>query len=119
MQKIIKTYALFDGRPGHDLPPHEGALCLEFDFTTKKVVRSEKWQEALWAGCEAQAPVEIRVIVTGLTPAMTEFVAAFVGCYTFPIWDGYMKPECDQQPVSLVLMHWDRDSGTYWDQQVF
>lgn len=118
MTKLVKTYALFDGRPGHDLPENEGPLCLDFDFAAKKVVRSKHWNEAIQTGCESEIPVEIRVIVTGLTPATTEFVSKFITAHTFPIWDWYMKPY-EQQPVSLVLMHWDRDTGTYWDQQVF
>lgn len=119
MEKIIKTYALFEGRPDHELPPHMGALCLGFDFSAKKVERSPKWNEAILAGHESEVPVEVRVIVTGLTPAMAEFMAAFIGTYTVQIWDWYMKPQYHQQPVSLVLMHWDRETKTYWDQVVF
>jgi hypothetical protein len=119
MKKIVKTYALFEGRPGHNLPANDGALCLDFDFATKKVVKSKKWQEALTLAKNSEVPVEVRVIITGLTPATTEFLAAFVDCYTFKSWDWYMKPEYDQKPVSLILMHWDKYTNTYWEQQVF
>jgi hypothetical protein len=111
METITKTYALFEGR--HELPPNEGALCLGFDFATRRVVKSPLWDEAIETLCKGG---QVSLIVTGLTPALTQFLSEAVterieyyACFE----DAY-----GIHRGTLLLLHYDSQTGQYWEQVI-
>ena len=111
--KDMATFCLFAGR--HELPTNEGAICTEFDFATKKVVKSELWQVLLNEGG--------KLLVTGLTPALTEFLAEFSAEHRVRLDDIYHCPEkyynSDYQCPRLTLLHFDAATKEYWEQECF
>jgi hypothetical protein len=106
--KEFRTFCLFEGR--HELPTNEGAICTSFDFTTKKVVKSSLWLKAV-------NEFNCKLLVTGLTPALTEFISDWSNQWTYNRGDAYA-----QQDVlgfaKLTLLHFDNESGEYWEQRV-
>jgi hypothetical protein len=102
-------YALFAAR--HPLPANEGALCLDFNFGMGHMVKSPLWETAM-------SDPNCRVYVTGLTPALTEFIGEFfrhqIQVITASGMGDYWEPT-----ASLTLLHFDRESGTYWEQKIF
>lgn len=96
-----KTYCLFNR---HALPENLGAICEEFDFETFQVQKSELWKDAVLAeNCE--------IIVTGLTPALTQFISAWANVN---IRDNYNNSE-----KSLTLLHYNAETKGYVSQEVF
>ena len=105
------TYTLFEGR--HDLPENLGAICSGFDFKAKNAVKTHHWVDALNFFClkteqissaRQIAAAELRLIVTGLTPALTEFIC-----------------ECAKRKhlhPKLILCHYDKETDSYWDQVI-
>jgi len=98
----MKTYSLFEGR--HELPENQGAICTSFDFTTNKVVKSPLWDEAIEA-CRRGENVEL--YVTGLTPALTQFIGHS--------WSAYHNMWADGG-INLTLLHYNSQTGEYWKQ---
>lgn len=110
-------YSLFEGR--HDLPQNLGAICTSFDFTTKEVVKSQFWDEAV------KTP-KLTLIVTGLTPALTEFIFARMkhilakeymraeDAYMYSV-ESYEHAQCSYE---TTLLHYDNTSKEYWEQKV-
>jgi hypothetical protein len=98
----MATYCLFAGR--HELPANEGQICESFDFTTKKVVKTKLWLKAVQNFCDGE---DVSILVTGLTPALTEFISHLLN----------LPPE-DFKKGSLVLLHYDSSNSTYWEQRV-
>lgn len=96
----MKKYALFSGR--HDLPQNLGAIVSEFNFGTFKCVPTPLWDDALDTLLKGQP---VTIYVTGLTPALTEFL--FV-CMAHAMMHG--------QFGRLILAHYDRESNTYREQ---
>lgn len=66
----MNYYCLFQGR--HQLPPNEGALFASFDFSTFTGVKTPLYKAALE---DLRKGLEVLVYVTGLTPALTEFLS--------------------------------------------
>jgi hypothetical protein len=96
-----KTYCLFNR---HELPANLGAICEGFDFQTFEVKKSPFWKDAVLAeNCE--------IIVTGLTPALTQFISAWVNVH---IRDNYESSE-----KSLTLLHYNAETKAYVSQQMF
>ena len=106
--KEFKTYCLFEGR--HELPKNEGAICTSFDFATKKVVKSSLWLEAV-------NEFHCKIIVTGLTPALTEFISDWCNQWTYNRGDVYAQQDA-LGFAKLILLHFDSQSGEYWEQQI-
>jgi hypothetical protein len=109
IEKNFKTFCLFEGR--HELPTNEGAICTSFDFITKKVVKSELWKIA-------RNEPHCKIIVTGLTPALTEFISDWCSEWTFNRGDLYMNCDMLTGFADLTLLHFDSQSGEYWEQRV-
>ena len=107
MTKEFRTFCLFEGR--HELPTNEGAICSSFDFTTKQVVKSSLWKEAV------NEP-SCKLLVTGLTPALTEFISEWCDKHTYNRGDVYAQQ--DSCWATLILLHFDSQSGEYWEQRV-
>ena len=111
-EKEIKTFCLFDGR--HELPENSGAIASGFDFETKKPIKTALWYAALMAltkgGC--------RIIVTGLTPVLTDFIREAVGVTHYRGSDVYAKHDTSRSE-SLVLLHFDSQKKEYWEQKIF
>ena len=89
-------YTLFQGR--HELPANLGAIRTDFNFTTKKVVKSEHWVSAL---TELYNGEIVYLIVTGLTPALTEFLSVI------------------DKNARLILLHYHNATKEYWQQPMF
>ena len=94
----INIFSLFTGR--HPLPENKGAICSDFDFDRFRAVRSSLWSEALHKLKDGQ---EVRLIVTGLTPALTEFLS-----------------EAFKENASgkLILLHYNSSTQQYVEQEV-
>ena len=104
------VFTLFEGR--HTMPPNEGALCSDFDFSTKTAVRAEGWEKALnffsinfkdALASKEDVNEDLAIVVTGLTPALTEFISVCVK---------------RQYHRGLTLLHYNRDTDSYWQQKV-
>jgi glutamine amidotransferase-like uncharacterized protein len=90
----MKTYCLFEGR--HELPSNSGPLFSAFDFESRKGVRTDNFSSAIQALEDGE---EVAVLVTGLTPALAEFIF-----------------ECPQG-AKLTLLHFDANTKQYWPQK--
>ncbi len=88
----MNRYVLFSAR--HEVPINLGHLCDNFDFSKFEVIKSEFWQKAI-------NDSEIELIVTGLTPALTQFISEKIG-------NG-----------SLILLHFNKESNNYISQKIF
>lgn len=106
----MAKYALFEGR--HQLPENEGAICQSFDFVSKSVVKTELWDKAI-------DDKECMLLVTGLTPALTQFISEYKSRNTYAIIG--RSPEYPDGltdcPV-ITLLHFDSATNTYWQQDV-
>jgi hypothetical protein len=96
MSAETKTYCLFEGR--HEVPTNEGAIYEAFDFTAKAGIATQHWTDAIQHLANGGI---VHLYVTGLTPALTEFLS-------------YVKENFIA--VDLVLLHHDRESNGYWSQ---
>lgn len=110
-------FSLFEGR--HELPANEGALCSAFDFESFSAVKTDLWSAALESLKKGQ---DITLYVTGLTPALTEFLGEARALYEELSFINGM--DCayselghyvDSVPImgSLYLAHYNRDCGEY------
>ena len=101
----ITTYCLFEGR--HDLPTNRGPICSEFDWLNNCVIRTPLWDELLENGG--------KLIVTGLTPALTEFLIEWRSNID---WLLVGVHENDYKPTpQLTLLHYNSSSKSYFEQQ--
>jgi hypothetical protein len=89
------TFALFEGR--HELPLNRGAIFGPTDNPLNAAM-SEAGELALGLFAIGQA---IRVLVTGATPALTQFVGHCI------------RAQMAGAMGSLVLLHFDRAAGEY------
>lgn len=89
----MKTFSLFSGR--HELPENLGPICESFDFVNKQANKSDLYNEAVTYNGT------VKLYVTGLTPALTEFLAQ------------RMKGN-----NSTILLHFDNSTNTYWEQSL-
>ncbi len=64
-----KIYTLFSGR--HELPENLGPICTDFNFDSFKAVRSPLWEKCIDDILDGN---KVKIIVTGLTPALTEYL---------------------------------------------
>lgn len=93
-----KVFALFEGR--HELPANSGALYSNSTTGPQGLVRNENcFKEALTA-LEAGNPVQ--VICTGLTAALCDFIAEAIKV----------------KNSTLIVLHHDRETNTYWSQLI-
>lgn len=113
MQTQTKTFCLFEGR--HELPTNQGAICTGFNFATFTAEKSPLWEEALRSeDCE--------IYVTGLTPALTQFVAEWAKANINTIEDSYggeAYSTVDFVSNRLVLLHFNSEKKEYVRQVVF
>jgi hypothetical protein len=98
----MSTYCLFQGR--HELPENNGAICSDFDFKSFEVVKSPLWDEAL---SEISEGKEVSILVTGLTPALVQFLNECEGEVTLLHYDnsirGYHKQKAGKKNDDKVL----------------
>lgn len=101
---MIYYYCLFEAR--HELPDNNGALCYRFNFDTKQTEKTKYWYQSIQ---ELIKPNNIVYIyVTGLTPALTEYLSCVFS---------YL---CDFGSYGeLILLHYDKETKTYWKQKIF
>jgi hypothetical protein len=111
------TFVLFTAR--HDVPNNSGALCELFDFTTFKAIKTANWQIALEL---IKADKSVAIIVTGLTPALTEFIS---DCYQAALYTtrdaaigGQWYGDATFQG-HLSLLHYNKDTMSYVKQVIF
>ena len=102
----MKTYTLFEGR--HELPSNEGAIFSSFDFDTKKGVETPLYWEAMSASIKGG----IKLIVTGLTPALTQFLRSV----KLSAVNSHDCNEEDDTSANVTLLHYDRETNSYWEQ---
>lgn len=94
MKPQPKHYSLFDGR--HPLPDNLGAIAQQFDFVNKQVSKSDLWDQAV-----QDSRLGVFLYVTGLTPALIQFLN-----------------DVKSVQGNVVLLHYDNASGSYWQQLV-
>ena len=108
------TYTLFNGR--HEMPANEGAICESFDFVSKTVVKTPLWDKAIYSD------EEVTLYVTGLTPALTQFISEWVKHNAKVACDSVVNGRWVGESVifeaKLTLMHYDSASGQYWPQVI-
>lgn len=94
---------LFAGR--HPIPTDPDPLYRDWDFAIQTGVLAPGHHDF----CERALGSEpTHVVVTGLTPALTEFVFSWV----------QTNPDASTRPP-LYLWHYDRDSARYWHQVLY
>ena len=104
----MKRYCLFEGR--HELPTNEGALCSGFNFNTLKSDKTPLWKEALQ---ELEGGNNIGIYVTGLTPALTEFLHHADHC----MWEaGLYDNNAPLRKCCIMLYHYNSQTGEYVEQ---
>lgn len=85
-------FCLFEGR--HNLPPNEGPLYSSFDFDTYKAVPTPNLERVINLLISNQ---QVRIYVTGLTPALTQFLSDIK----------------QYAGGNLSLMHYDKEKDTF------
>ena len=103
-----KFFCLFEGR--HDLPENEGAIVASFDFDTHRCVRTPLWDKALT--CLRNGDI-VKLIVTGLTPALIEFISN-----VFQFGEVNFGRSGKQYINNLILLHYDSNTKEYWSQTI-
>lgn len=108
------TYCLFAGR--HELPANEGAICDSFNFESFTVNKSQLWDVAVKSD-------DVRLYVTGLTPALTQFIKEWVKHHldhdhSLSTMSGKMGGDGVIRG-SLVLLHFNNQTSTYVEQRLF
>ena len=110
------TVCLFDR---HELPENLGPICSDFSFNIFRSVRNELWKRCI----EFLSHGTVKLIVTGLTPALCEFLAEACAndaqghsMYQSSFDTGY---ECEEPTGSLILLHYDSVKKDYWEQVIF
>ena len=101
---------LFEGR--HELPENEGALYKSFNFNTWKGIIADKelFEKAVLCATNCYNNNEwLQLYVTGLTPALTDFIKTV-----------YRNAELwyERVIVNLTLLHFNRETGKYWEQRI-
>mgnify|MGYP003527289480 FL=1 len=94
MTQKTKTYCLFEGR--HELPQNSGAIFSAFDFMNFAPIPNVWMYEDFMQ--QIKAGEVVRLIVTGLTPALTYILAR-------------VPKDC-----KLILMHYDSSRECYQEQ---
>jgi hypothetical protein len=104
----MTTYCLFEGR--HDLPSNQGAIFSSFDFSTFTGVKTPLYKELMNNGG--------KLLVTGLTPALTSFLAQWTTRWYCPnhLIAHEANMSSDVIIPTLVLLHFDNSSKTYVEQ---
>ena len=103
----MKTYSLFGDR--HDLPSNEGSIGLSFNFNTFTVIKNDSnWNSLLNEGGY--------LIVTGLTPALIEFLIAWKKKWFMHTADMYAQYQGEDCPL-LILLHYNNVTKEYWEQK--
>jgi len=122
----MKKYALFSGR--HDIKDTiEGGLCASFDFKSFRPAKEKGWAEALK---ELKKGGDVGIYLTGLTPAITQFLEEAVhvagesraASHHQGLIDGEDKPVViDKAYFSghLYLYHYDKDLRKWRGQRFF
>jgi len=112
------TVCLFAGR--HELPVNEGPIVSDFDFTEFKSV-----QTALWLGCliHLKKGGNVRLFVTGLTPALTEFISECNDVHSdqlrqLVLVHNSLSYGIGSQMGSLILLHRDASTGNFVEQTI-
>ena len=96
---------LFKGR--HDLPKNKGAIFSAFDFSTFKGVKNNKVYTAF---IDAVINKGAFLLVTGLTPALTEILAEITRKVVLELEQyGYSN-------AKLTLLHYDKNKSCYIEQ---
>lgn len=95
-------YVLFAAR--HEVPANQGPIWASFDFKTHEPV---PYQEGEVCNLDEVCGTlfdggQVHIIVTGLTPALTHFIA--------------LAMRESRGAGKLVLLHHDRDTNSYWEQ---
>lgn len=110
MENQTKTFCLFNR---HELPENLGAICNDFNFETFAAEKSPLWEQAAnTENCE--------IIVTGLTPALTEFISEWAkrNIYVGQIeYGGETLPHIENN--KLVLLHYNNKTNSYVRQAIF
>ena len=106
LRNTHKVYCLFEDR--HDLPENEGPICKSFDFHKFCVNRHPNWYELLYNGGS--------LIVTGFTPALTEFLEMWVHEHHYRKNDLYAQYKASYVPV-LTLLHYNTNTKQYIKKQ--
>ncbi len=110
-----KFVCLFEGR--HEIPQNEGAIVESFDFEKFKAKKTEKWQEALEV---LETNGTVYLYVTGLTPALTQFIAEAYKLRA--VQDGMDIGLGGESPAvikgDLILLHYDKGEDKYKAQEV-
>lgn len=88
--------ALFAGR--HELPAHDYVIYSSFDFERKRAIETPEFGEFVMKATMADF-ADVRVIVTGLTPALIQFLKTY------------------KNHSSITLLHYDIVSKEYWEQK--
>lgn len=101
------AFALFADR--HELPPNRGGLYTGFDWRKRRAIRNPTAYTA--ALDELRHGRDVRLYVTGLTPALTEFVRVAVRLRLD--WS-----TIGRRTGGLILLHYNRDERTYFEQRI-
>ena len=117
-KKATVTVALFEGR--HELPANEGAICSFFDFDSFRAIRTPLWEKCLET---LRNGGEVKLYVTGLTPALSEFlkeVMKIATSYYIQFESAYYDPnEPEPDPLGrLVLLQYNKEKNEY-EEQIF
>jgi hypothetical protein len=108
--------ALFDR---HSLPENDGAICTGFDFESFSAVKSPLWDTCIDYLTEFENNYdhrELEVIVTGLTPALTQFLAELTQKFMEKTYEGVWLAGYSRK---LKLLHFNAVTSQYVTQEFF
>lgn len=100
----------------HDFPVQAPVAATGFDFDTKSVAYSTDFQDLL--DSKSHDDVDVTIYVSGLTPVLIQAINDLKGLcnsYEYHYLDG---SGIVRNSVTVHLMHYDRDTNDYWQQDV-
>jgi hypothetical protein len=98
-----KTFCLFDGR--HPLPTNLGAIYTTFDFDTFSGIKTPCYFDAIDS---IKSGMDVSIIVTGLTPALTGFIS-----------DAIDAAKGNNYLSTVTLLHYNNVTADYVPQIIW
>jgi len=103
----IPAFCLFDER--HNLPPNLGALYTGYNWKKHRATPNPSAYNT--ARLRLLNGETIKLYITGLTPALCEFISIVI--------DLRLRCcKCQRKTGGLILLHYDRETGTYFEQTI-
>lgn len=117
---------LFEGR--HTLPGNQGPLFSGVDFKKMEGIKTPLYDRVLSLLRDPYGENEVRIYVTGFTPALVQLLAEYAqegqNCWLNAYDAGNVQDELENVPYAkgtfsnkLILLHYNNETGDYVERR--